>query len=121
MVSSLAVVVVAHPAGMLVEGSTPPWRPLPVELGAVFQKALGSEVKSRTGGRGVPAARGISSAPLTLVCCPAQYREERFRLTSESTNQRVLWWSIAQTVILILTGIWQMRHLKSFFEAKKLV
>lgn len=50
-----------------------------------------------------------------------QFREERFRMTSESTNQRVLWWSIAQTVILILTGIWQMRHLKSFFEAKKLV
>nr|KAF6470440.1 transmembrane p24 trafficking protein 4 [Molossus molossus] len=50
-----------------------------------------------------------------------RYREERFRLTSESTNQRVLWWSITQTVILILTGIWQMRHLKSFFEAKKLV
>ncbi|XP_058715493.1 transmembrane emp24 domain-containing protein 4 isoform X1 [Poecile atricapillus] len=50
-----------------------------------------------------------------------RYREERFRMTSESTNQRVLWWSIAQTIILILTGIWQMRHLKSFFEAKKLV
>nr|XP_025040078.1 transmembrane emp24 domain-containing protein 4-like [Pelodiscus sinensis] len=50
-----------------------------------------------------------------------RYREERFRMTSESTNQRVLWWSIAQTLILILTGIWQMRHLKSFFEAKKLV
>ncbi|XP_054043677.1 transmembrane emp24 domain-containing protein 4 [Rissa tridactyla] len=52
---------------------------------------------------------------------PGRYREERFRMTSESTNQRVLWWSIAQTIILILTGIWQMRHLKSFFEAKKLV
>lgn len=50
-----------------------------------------------------------------------QYREERFRMTSESTNQRVLWWSIAQTLILIVTGIWQMKHLKSFFEAKKLV
>ncbi|KAG8141158.1 putative Transmembrane emp24 domain-containing protein [Naja naja] len=50
-----------------------------------------------------------------------RFREERFRMTSESTNQRVLWWSIAQTVILLLTGIWQMRHLKSFFEAKKLV
>lgn len=50
-----------------------------------------------------------------------QYREERFRMTSESTNQRVLWWSITQTIILIITGIWQMRHLKSFFEAKKLV
>ncbi|XP_045190802.1 transmembrane emp24 domain-containing protein 4-like isoform X1 [Mercenaria mercenaria] len=50
-----------------------------------------------------------------------RYREERFRQTSESTNQRVLWWSIAQTVILLVTGFWQMRHLKSFFEAKKLV
>ncbi|CAH1258409.1 TMED9 [Branchiostoma lanceolatum] len=50
-----------------------------------------------------------------------RYREERFRQTSESTNQRVLWWSIAQTIILLVTGFWQMRHLKSFFEAKKLV
>jgi len=50
-----------------------------------------------------------------------RYREERFRQTSESTNQRVLWWSIAQTVILLGTGFWQMRHLKRFFEAKKLV
>lgn len=50
-----------------------------------------------------------------------RYREERFRHTSESTNQRVLWWSIAQTAILLVTGFWQMRHLKGFFEAKKLV
>lgn len=50
-----------------------------------------------------------------------RYREERFRQTSESTNQRVLWWSIGQTAILLLTGLWQMRHLKGFFEAKKLV
>lgn len=42
-----------------------------------------------------------------------RHREERFRLTSESTNQRVLWWSITQTVIVILTGIWQMRHLRA--------
>ncbi|KFD57503.1 hypothetical protein M514_01606 [Trichuris suis] len=50
-----------------------------------------------------------------------RYREEMFRQLSESTNQRVLWWAIAQTAVLILTGIWQMRHLKGFFEAKKLV
>lgn len=50
-----------------------------------------------------------------------QYREERFRQTSESTNQRVLWWSLIQTAVLLLMGYWQMRHLKSFFEAKKLV
>jgi len=48
-------------------------------------------------------------------------REERFRQVSDSTNARVLWWSLGQTVILIFMGIWQMRHLKSFFEAKKLV
>ncbi len=61
---------------------------------------------------------------LSAPCClsvPPQYREERFRQTSESTNQRVLWWSIVQTLILVAIGIWQMRHLKSFFEAKKLV
>jgi len=50
-----------------------------------------------------------------------RYREERFRQTSESTNQRVLWWALAQTVILLTMGAWQMKHLKSFFEAKKLV
>ncbi|XP_066925246.1 transmembrane emp24 domain-containing protein 4-like [Clytia hemisphaerica] len=50
-----------------------------------------------------------------------RYREERFRTTSESTNQRVLWWALLQTVVLLATGFWQMRHLKGFFEAKKLV
>jgi len=50
-----------------------------------------------------------------------RYREERFRQTSESTNKRVLWWSLAQTIVLVCMGFWQMRHLKTFFETKKLV
>ncbi|KAM3957092.1 transmembrane p24 trafficking protein eclair [Aphomia sociella] len=50
-----------------------------------------------------------------------RHREERFRQTSESTNQRVLWWSLLQTGVLVGIGYWQMTHLKSFFEAKKLV
>ncbi|XP_037355858.1 transmembrane emp24 domain-containing protein 9-like [Talpa occidentalis] len=50
-----------------------------------------------------------------------RWQEERFRQTSESTNQRVLWWSILQTLILVAIGVWQMRHLKGFFKAKKLV
>merc|ERR1719186_468850 len=45
-----------------------------------------------------------------------RFREERFRATSESTNSRVLWWSIAQTAVLCLTGLWQMHHLKAFFR-----
>eukprot|EP00051_Salpingoeca_urceolata_P005442 m.73317 g.73317 ORF g.73317 m.73317 type:complete len:307 (+) comp14335_c0_seq2:742-1662(+) len=48
-------------------------------------------------------------------------RESTFREVSESTNQRVLWWSVAQAAILVVTAWWQVRHLKGFFEAKKLV
>jgi len=50
-----------------------------------------------------------------------RYREEKFRGTSESTNKQVLWWAFIQTLVLFVTGFWQMRHLKGFFEAKKLV
>lgn len=67
------------------------------------------------GGGGSVLARRFLHSPLP------QWREERFRQTSESTNRRVLWWSILQTLILVATGIWQMQHLKSFFKAKKLV
>jgi len=48
-------------------------------------------------------------------------REMEFRDTSESTNSRVVWWSILQTAILVATGLWQVTHLKQFFKAKKLV
>merc|ERR1712096_335973 len=47
-----------------------------------------------------------------------RYREERFRQTSENTNQRVLWWALAQTGILLVMGAWQMRHLKSFLRPR---
>lgn len=61
-------------------------------------------------------------SPLSdLIIDSFQYREERFRGTSESTNQRVFWWSITQLAVLVCMGAWQMKHLKSFFEAKKLV
>jgi hypothetical protein len=50
-----------------------------------------------------------------------RYREERFRQTSESTNSRVLYWAVAQVLVLVCMGAWQMKHLKGFFEAKKLV
>lgn len=48
-------------------------------------------------------------------------REEYFRRLSESTSQRVTYWSIGQLVLLGVIGFWQMRHLRSFFQAKKLV
>jgi p24 family protein alpha len=48
-------------------------------------------------------------------------REEEFRNTSESTNTRVMWWSILQMSIMLVSALFQSYHLKSFFEAKKLV
>jgi p24 family protein alpha len=48
-------------------------------------------------------------------------RESHFRSISDDTNARVLWWSIAQTVVLVALGLWQLHHLKTFFRAKKLV
>lgn len=48
-------------------------------------------------------------------------REHAFRDTSEVTNSRVLWWSVAQVAVLVLTAAWQMRYLRGFFTAKKLV
>ncbi|NWR85739.1 TMD11 protein, partial [Furnarius figulus] len=48
-------------------------------------------------------------------------REEKFRKTSEETNSNILWWAIAQTLILICVGIWQIKSLRDFFIAKKLV
>ncbi|NWZ25099.1 TMD11 protein, partial [Asarcornis scutulata] len=48
-------------------------------------------------------------------------REEKFRNISEQTNSNILWWAVAQTFILISIGIWQIKSLKDFFIAKKLV
>ncbi|KAG2180721.1 hypothetical protein INT44_003728 [Umbelopsis vinacea] len=48
-------------------------------------------------------------------------REAEFRDQSELTNSRVVWWTILQIVILGAVCVWQMRHYKGFFVAKKLV
>lgn len=46
--------------------------------------------------------------------------EAEFRNASEATNSRTVWWSLGQLAVLIGMGVWQMRHLKVFFEDKKL-
>lgn len=48
-------------------------------------------------------------------------KEEEFRQISETTNSKVLWWAVVQTSILLSVGFWQMKRLKDFFIAKKLV
>ncbi|GEQ67894.1 hypothetical protein JCM33374_g1560 [Metschnikowia sp. JCM 33374] len=48
-------------------------------------------------------------------------RESLFRNQSESTNSRVVWWSIIQVVVLVGTCTYQLRHLKGFFVKQKIV
>ncbi|EKM50353.1 uncharacterized protein PHACADRAFT_129456 [Phanerochaete carnosa HHB-10118-sp] len=52
-----------------------------------------------------------------------QYQREReanFRDLSELANSRAVWYSIAQIVVLVITCAWQLRHLKRFFEDRKM-
>ncbi|KAI0065609.1 hypothetical protein BV25DRAFT_1851095, partial [Artomyces pyxidatus] len=52
-----------------------------------------------------------------------QYQREReadFRDLSEETNSRAVWYSVAQIVVLLATCVWQLRHLKRFFEDRKM-
>jgi hypothetical protein len=48
-------------------------------------------------------------------------REEAARNKSEAANASVQWWSIGQILVLVCTSYWQMSHLKSFFQKKKLI
>lgn len=47
-------------------------------------------------------------------------REAEFRDQSETTNARVVRWSIIQLVILGVTCVWQLSHLRAFFIKQKL-
>lgn len=47
-------------------------------------------------------------------------REAEFRVLSERINSRAVWWSVIQMAVLGATCAWQLRHLRQFFESKKL-
>ncbi|KAK4686747.1 hypothetical protein P7C73_g3369, partial [Tremellales sp. Uapishka_1] len=64
------------------------------------------------------------SAGLQLVKDEQAYlvvRERVHRNTAESTNSRVKWWAIVQTVILFSTCAWNVHYLKSWFEVKRVL
>lgn len=48
-------------------------------------------------------------------------REEEMRNTNESTNSRVLYFSIFSMVCLITLALWQVMYLKKWFKTKKLI
>ncbi|KAF7896068.1 hypothetical protein EAF00_006083 [Botryotinia globosa] len=47
-------------------------------------------------------------------------REAEFRDQSESTNARVVRWTLIQLVVLGITCAWQLSHLRAFFIKQKL-
>ncbi|KAG4431389.1 emp24/gp25L/p24 family/GOLD-domain-containing protein [Leptodontidium sp. 2 PMI_412] len=47
-------------------------------------------------------------------------REAEFRDQSETTNARVVRWTLVQLVVLGITCAWQLSHLRSFFIKQKL-
>jgi len=48
-------------------------------------------------------------------------REEEMRDTNESTNSRVLYFSLLSMLCLIALATWQVLYLRCFFKAKKLI
>lgn len=46
-------------------------------------------------------------------------RERYARDTNESTNSRVLWWSILENILLISLSLWKIFYLKGLFEQKR--
>lgn len=61
---------------------------------------------------------------LTLALNEADYqkhKEVEYHEQTEKMNNAALWWPVVQIGILILTGIYQVQHLKSFFKSNKLI
>ncbi|KAH7098248.1 emp24/gp25L/p24 family/GOLD-domain-containing protein [Auriculariales sp. MPI-PUGE-AT-0066] len=47
-------------------------------------------------------------------------RESAFRDLSEDVNSRAMWYTIIQIVVILVTCTWQLRHLRRFFEDRKM-
>lgn len=48
-------------------------------------------------------------------------RESQFRDLSENVNSRAMWWVIMQLIVLGAVGMWQMKHLATFFVKQKVL
>jgi len=64
-------------------------------------------------------AEGVSSIQVEQESM--KMREMAHRNTNESTNSRVLWWTIFEALVLVAMSVWQVFYLRRFFEVKRVV
>ena len=50
-----------------------------------------------------------------------KHKEVDYHLETEKMDNATLWWPMLQIGILVMTGIFQVQHLKSFFKSNKLI
>jgi len=50
-----------------------------------------------------------------------KHKEVKYHTQTERMNRTVLWWPMLQIGILVITGIFQVQHLKNFFKNNKLI
>lgn len=50
-----------------------------------------------------------------------RHREQKLRDTNESTNNRVKWFGVATTWLLIGLWAWQIMYLRAYFRSKHLI
>lgn len=48
----------------------------------------------------------------------AHEQEDLFHDTTVQTSRKVVYWSLAQTALLIIAGAWQLSHLQGFFDRR---
>lgn len=48
-------------------------------------------------------------------------REQKLRDTNESTNNRVKWFGVGTTMLLIALWVWQILYLRAYFRSKHLI
>jgi hypothetical protein len=61
---------------------------------------------------------------LTMTLNEADYqkhKEVEYHKDTEKMNSAALWWPVVQIIILILTGVYQVHHLKNFFKSNKFI
>lgn len=86
------------------------------DLNGRLQDIRREQVFQRVCCQGSNDSKGL--VPLTNTV--PQEREAEFRDQSESTNARVVRWTLLQLAVLGVTCAWQLSHLRAFFIKQKL-